>query len=290
MTLIMVQFIAVILAALGLDTIASLEDNSKWQKNLFTAFWVSGVFFILFLILGQSVLKGLPYTNAAEIEQYEKYNALAKLDELKNLRPGLLYKSGILSLLLLTVSLGLCYLASVKKLKKVALVLLITLVTFIDLYTYTGKHLKDLYPVEEREARFVTQDFDEFLLADKDNFRIYPYNMGNFRTAGEWAYYHQTIDGYSAAKLKRYDDVWKIIQGDAKNDGEVYRYLKSVYEEGGAETPTPLLDMLSTKYIIYPDSLPYAFLLNKIKPVFTSYTGDKKKKNLTAYPRAWFVD
>ena len=290
MTLIMVQIIGVILAALGLDTIASLENNSKWQKNLFTAFWVSGAFFILFLILGQSVLKGLPYTNAAEIEQYEKYNALAKLDELKSLRPGLLYKSGILSLLLLTVSLGLCYLASVKKLKKVALVLLITLVTFIDLYTYTGKHLKDLYPVEEREARFVTQDFDEFLLADKDNFRIYPYNMGNFRTAAEWAYYHQTIDGYSAAKLKRYDDVWKIIQGDAKNDGEVYRYLKSVYEEGGAETPTPLLDMLSTKYIIYPDSLPYAFLLNKIKPVFTSYTGANIYQNLTAYPRAWFVD
>jgi hypothetical protein len=290
MTLIMVQFIAVILAALGLDTIASLEDNSKWQKNLFTAFWVSGVFFILFLILGQSVFQDLQYTNAAEIAQYEKYNALAKLEELKSLRPGLLYKSGILSLLMLTVSLGFCYLASAKKLKKVALVLLITLVTFIDLYIYTGKHLKDLYPAEEREARFVTQDFDEFLLADKDNFRIYPYNMGNFRTAAEWAYYHQTIDGYSAAKLKRYDDVWKIIQGDEKNENELYRYLNGVYNKGNKEIPTPLLDMLSTKYIIYPDSLPYAFLLNKIKPVFTSYTGANIYQNLTAFPRAWFVD
>jgi len=290
MTLIMVQFIAVILAALGLDTIASLEDNSNWQKNLFTAFWVSGVFFILFLILGQSAFHDLQYTTAAEIAQYEKYNALAKLEELKSLRPGLLYKSGILSLLMLTVSLGICYLASAKKLKKVALVLLITLVTFIDLYIYTGKHLKDLYPAEEREARFVTQDFDEFLLADKDNFRIYPYNMGDFRTAGEWAYYHQTIDGYSAAKLKRYDDVWKIIQGDEKNENELYRYLNGVYKQGNKEIPTPLLDMLSTKYIIYPDSLPYAFLLNKIKPVFTSYTGANIYQNMTAYPRAWFVD
>ena len=290
MTLIMVQFIAVILAGLGLDTIASLENNSKWQKKLFTAFWISGVVFILFLILGQSIFKGLPYTNAAEIEQYQRYNALAKLEELKSLRPGMLYKSGIMSLLLLTVSLGICYLASAKKLKKVALVLLITLITFIDLYIYTGKHLKDLYPAEEREARFVAQDFDEFLLEDKDNYRIYPYNMGQIRTAGEWAYYHQTIDGYSGAKLKRYDDVWKIIQGDDKNYSEFYRYLNGVYEKGGVEIPTPLLDMLSTKYIIYPDSLPYAFLLNKIKPVFTSFSGANIYQNLTAYPRAWFVD
>ena len=104
MTLIMVQFIAVILAGLGLDTIASLENNSKWQKKLFTAFWISGVVFILFLILGQSIFKGLPYTNAAEIEQYQRYNALVKLEELKSLRPGMLYKSGIMSLLLPTVS------------------------------------------------------------------------------------------------------------------------------------------------------------------------------------------
>ncbi|MEN6444464.1 MAG: YfhO family protein [Candidatus Cloacimonas sp.] len=290
MTLIMVQFIAVLLAALGLDTIASLENNSKWQKKLFTAFWVSGVVFILFLILGKSICSGLPFTKAEEIARYKEQNALSQLASLKTMRLNMLYKSGIMSLLLLTVSIGLCYLASVKKIKKVALILLITLITFIDLYIYTGKHLKDLYPADERAARFVTQDFDQFLLEDKDNYRIYPFNMGRVRTAGEWAYYHQTIDGYSAAKLKRYDDIWKLIQGDEKNDGEFLRYLKGVYAKGGIETPTPILDMLATRYIVFPDSLPYASLLNKIKPVFSSYTGANIYQNLTAYPRAWFVD
>jgi len=114
--------------------------------------------------------------------------------------------------------------------------------------------------------------------------------MGRVRTAGEWAYYHQTIDGYSAAKLKRYDDIWKLIQGDAKNDGEFLRYLIGVYEKGGIETPTPILDMLATRYIVFPDSLPYASLLTKIRPVFSSYTGANIYQNLTAYPRAWFVD
>lgn len=290
MTLIMVQFIAVILAALGLDTIATLNNNSRWQKNLFTAFWVSGAVFFLFLILGKSIFSGLPFTNAEEIAHYQTKNALAQLESLKTMRLNMLYKSGIMSLLLLTVSFGICYLASAKKLKTVALVMLITLISFIDLYIYTGKHLKDLYPAEEREARFVAQDFDQFLLEDKDNYRIYPFNMGRVRTAGEWAYYHQTIDGYSAAKLKRYDDIWKLIQGDAKNDGEFLRYLIGVYEKGGIETPTPILDMLATRYIVFPDSLPYASLLTKIRPVFSSYTGANIYQNLTAYPRAWFVD
>ncbi|MDD3870120.1 MAG: YfhO family protein [Candidatus Cloacimonetes bacterium] len=290
MTLIMVQFIAVILAALGLDTIATLNNNSRWQKNLFTAFWVSGAVFFLFLILGKSIFSGLPFTNAEEIARYQTKNALAQLESLKTMRLNMLYKSGIMSLLLLTVSFGICYLASAKKLKTVALVMLITLISFIDLYIYTGKHLKDLYPAEEREARFVAQDFDQFLLEDKDNYRIYPFNMGRVRTAGEWAYYHQTIDGYSAAKLKRYDDIWKLIQGDAKNDGEFLRYLIGVYEKGGIETPTPILDMLATRYIVFPDSLPYASFLTKIRPVFSSYTGANIYQNLTAYPRAWFVD
>ncbi len=46
-----------IVTGLGLDTVASLENNSKWQKKLFTAFWISGVVFILFLILGQSIFQ-----------------------------------------------------------------------------------------------------------------------------------------------------------------------------------------------------------------------------------------
>lgn len=240
--------------------------------------------------MGKSIFSGLPFTNAEEIARYQTKNALAQLESLKTMRLNMLYKSGIMSLLLLTVSFGICYLASAKKLKTVALVMLITLISFIDLYIYTGKHLKDLYPAEEREARFVAQDFDQFLLEDKDNYRIYPFNMGRVRTAGEWAYYHQTIDGYSAAKLKRYDDIWKLIQGDAKNDGEFLRYLIGVYEKGGIETPTPILDMLATRYIVFPDSLPYASFLTKIRPVFSSYTGANIYQNLTAYPRAWFVD
>jgi len=290
MILAMVQFNAVILAALGLDGLLEKAGNQTWQKNLFKAFWISGAIFVLFLLLGRSVFSSLPFTSAAETARLQANNAMSQLTQMKDMRLGMLYKSGILSLLFLTISMGLSYLYSAKKLKQTALVLLLTLITFIDLYLYTGKYLKDIYPASERTARFEMQDFDQFLLEDKDNFRIYPFNMGQIRPAGEWAYYHQSIDGYSAAKLKRYDEVLKLIQGGEQGDGELVRYLKGVYEGGGKETPTPVLDMLNTKYFIYPDSLPYANLLQQIKPVFGSYTGAYIYQNLKAMPRAWFVD
>lgn len=290
MILTMVQFNAVILAALGLDGLLEKEGNTAWQKNLFKAFWISGAVFVAFMLLAKSVFASLPFTTAAETARLQANNAMSQLAEVKAMRLGMLYKSGILSLLFLTVSMGLSYLYSAKKLKQTALILLLTIITFIDLYLYTGKYLKDLYPASERTARFEMQDFDQFLLEDKDNYRIYPFNMGQIRPAGEWAYYHQSIDGYSAAKLKRYDEVLKLIQGGEKGDGELIRYLKGIYEGGGKETATPILDMLSTKYFIYPDSLPYANMLQQIEPVFGSYTGANVYRNRFAYPRAWFVD
>ncbi|MDY0150677.1 MAG: YfhO family protein [Candidatus Cloacimonas sp.] len=288
MILIMVQINAVLLAALGMDSIVAAEGNKIWEKRLFKVFWISGVVFLVYLVAAKTFFKGLPFTNPAEIQYYTANNALSQLQELKPLRLEMLVKSGILSLLFLTIGMGLAYLFSAKKLKAPVFIMLITVLCFVDVFIYTGKYLKDLYPASERTARFEMQDYDQFLLQNTDNHRIFPFNMN--RPAGEWAYYHQTIDGYSAAKLKRYDDILKLVKGDGKVDGELVRYLKGVYQSGGKETPTPVLDMLSTKYFIYPDSLPYANLLQKIKPVFSSYSGANIYQNLSALPRAWFVD
>lgn len=290
MILTMVQINAVLLAALGLDGLLAKEGDSVWQKGLFKAFWICGIIFLLWVVAAKTIFAGLPFTTPREMQTLQANNAMAQLGTIKAMRLDMLVKSGIISLLFLTIGMGLSYLFSSKKLKAPIFMLLITLLCFTDLFIYTGKHLKDLYPASDRTARFEMQDFDQFLLEDNSNYRIYPFNMNNIRPAGEWAYYHQTIDGYSAAKLKRYDDVLKLVQGGAGGDGEFVRYLKGVYESGGVETPTPVLDMLSTKYFVYPDSLPYAAMLKKIRPAFSSYSGVNVYQNLTALPRAWFVD
>lgn len=290
MSLIIVQFNAVILAALGLKTVIDNAGNNLWKKRYFKLFWISGVVFLLWLFFAKSIFSALPFTTATEQIRYQEANALNQLEGLKALRLDALAKSGILAFMFLSVSMGLAYLCSIKRLKSSSFVILITLITFIDLWAYTGKHLKQetLQHVSARQTQFKMQDYDQFLLNDDENFRIYPFNTNQIRSPGEWAYFHQSIEGYSAAKLKRYDDVLKVINGSGNRDGEVIRYLKGVFQQGGVEKPTPVMNMLSTKYIIVPDSLPYGSLLQNLRPLY--YNGRLSiYENLMHLPRAWFV-
>lgn len=290
MTLTIVQFNAVILAALGLKSVLDNAGNSSWQRRYQSLFWICGAIFILWLIFARSLFAGLPFTTLTEQARYQEANALSQLENLKALRLDALAKSGVLAFMLLAVSMGLTYLASLKKLKAVFFVFLITLITFIDLWVYTGQHLKaeSLHHISARQTQFKLQDYDQFLLQDEQNYRIYPFNTNQIRAAGEWAYYHQSIEGYSAAKLKRYDDVLKVINGDGSRDGEFIRYLRGVFQQQSVENPTPVMDMLSTKYIIVPDSLPYGSFLQNLRPVY--YDGQLSiYENLMHMPRAWFA-
>ncbi|MDD3535707.1 MAG: YfhO family protein [Candidatus Cloacimonetes bacterium] len=286
MTLVIVQFNAVILAGLGLQQIQENIGNPRWQKIYQRLFWIMGGIYILWLVAAKSIFSGLPFSTAAEIAQYEQAGALSRLAGVRELRLGLLVKSGTLSLLFLTVSLGLIYLSSIKKIKPAYLFILLSIICFADLWPYTGKHLKKAYmrPVSEREVYFQMQDYDRFLLSQEGNFRIFPIS-NNPRPAGEWAYYHQTINGYSAAKLKPYDEILGLIVGEKS---EFQRYIKGVFEEPGIELQMPVLNMLSTKYIVIPDSIPYGSRLQNLRPVFNNGKVSIYE-NLFALPRAWFV-
>ncbi len=315
MILIMVQINAVLLAALGVDTILSLSEEQKklWSKGLLKAFWICGGIFLLWLFFAKSIFGGMSLTNPTDLARLERNNLISQLPLFKEQRLNLIYTSGIISLLLLVLSLGLAWLKSVKKLPQMAFVLLLTLLAFIDLWVYTGKSLKSdtLQARQEYEDRFATQDYDRFLLQKSGNHRIYPVTSSFYaripelkeyvqypsliRQKGEWAYHHQTIDGYSAAKLRRYD---RIIENDDNPaiPSEWFRYIIGLLQ--GQETPTPVLDMLSVKYIVHADSIIGGSYANKFKQVFDSYSFDINRReqhlyiyeNTDALPRAWFVD
>lgn len=317
MILIMVQLNAVLLAALGVDTILSLDEKRQkvWSAGLLKAFAACGILFFLWLVLAKPIFGGLSFTSASDLQLLSQQGLSEMPGHIRAERLDLLHKSGIISLLLLALGIGAAWLTSIKKLPKTLFVMALTLFTFVDLWVYTGKILKkeNLQARQEYQNQFAKQDYDDFLLKDGSNFRIYPVGQSVFSNSrlehptGVWAYHHQTVTGYSAAKLKRYDDLLKLIEGDpaTQKPGEWGRLMMGMYgmqaPQLPRDVPTPVLDMLSTKYIIHPEALPndslftvnhppYDQFYKKLKPVFYGSGGVSIYENIDALPRAWFVD
>lgn len=304
MILTMVQINGVFLAALGLDTLKSKaeEEDKSYAGLLMKLFWISGGIFIIWLALAKVFFGKLSFTSAQELEYLTQHNMSAMPKDIISTRLDMLYKSGGLSLLFVTVGLGLAYLRQIGKLKHIGFMLLIIVITFLDLWLYTGKHLKELNTVQDYQNRFEARGYDQVMMEDNTPHRVYPISQSMFSQAslpkptGEWAYHHQIITGYSAAKLKRYDDLMKLIDGDAQKQrpGEWQRFILGIFQpdEGKEpdETPTPVLNMLNAKYFVHPEPLPMDSLFSQIAPVYTSEEGITVYENKDVLPRAWFVD
>lgn len=271
MILIIVQFNLAVLAAIGLSTVVekAKEQDPVFNRQFKTWFIVVAVLFVLFLVGGKGIFHGLPFTNAKELTQLQAENAMQQLDTMKAARLELLYKSGALSLMFLAAGFGLILLYIRKKLPTAVFIIVILLLSFIDLWVYTGKNLQSTEPASYNTDYYTQKDYDTYLLADKANYRIFPLNVG---MPGKWAYYHQTIQGYHGAKLKRYQEVLENCL-DAQLQQQKLNWN--------------LLNMLDVKYILFQDSLPFP----NTRAVFTSNEEQIViHQNYTALPRAWFVD
>jgi len=277
MLLVIPQFLFAVLAALGLSAIIEKykAEDKAFTRKVQTWLIVIAVLFVLFLAAGKGIFKGLPFTTEGEMAQLKQNNAIGQLPQIKEMRLNLLYKSGALSLLFLTLGMGAILLFLRKNLNKTVFLILILLIVFIDLWIYTGKSLKNIEPARFRDDYFTKRDYDEFLLSDTETYRIFPINnnmSGVSRMAAYWAYHHQTIQGYHGAKLKRYQEILENCL-DAQLRQQRINWN--------------VVNMLNTKYIVFSDTLPFI----NLQPVFTSESYEiVVHKNWSALPRAWFVD
>ena len=199
-----------------------------------------------------------------------KYSA-AQMRQLKSLRAEKMFNDGILTGIILLLSLGLIMLLGRGKIGKYPFLLLIAVIVIIDLLLIDNLFLQEITPQNRIEKHYKKTLADDFLLKDKECFRVYP--LGREFGQNRWAYYHQTIGGYHGAKLKRYQEVIENCLN--------YEFQNRIPINWN------IVNMLNTKYVLYPEKLPlenleYAFFDRKQKQ--TVY------KNTTYLPRAWFVE
>ena len=164
-----------------------------------------------------------------------------------------------------------------KKLKPAYLIGALTLLCLIDMWQVNKRYLHDDMFVEAsvREQPQPMDNTDRLILQDKGlDYRVLNLASNTFNE-NETSYYHKSIGGYHAAKLRRYQELIEAYIAP-----EMQGLMKSVAEASGDMTRVkgdsiyPVINMLNTKYFILP-------LQNNQKvPLLNPY----------AFGNAWLVD
>ena len=166
-----------------------------------------------------------------------------------------------------------------KKLRGSYAIAAIIVLCLADMWIVNKRYLNnDMFvPKSEREMPQQKTKTDEFILqdtSDEGDFRVL--NLaGNTFNENNTSYYHKSIGGYHAAKLRRYQELI-----DAYISPEMRGMMSAIAEAGGGMTKVsgdsiyPVLNMLNTKYIIVP------LQGGETVPIQNPYT----------YGNAWLVD
>ncbi len=168
-------------------------------------------------------------------------------------RKAILFTDGIRSILLVLVVLGVVWAVMYQKIKKQYGILVIGIVLLFDTVGVARRYVNDddFLPAHKVEKPFHKTAVDKQILQDKGHYRVMNLT-GNFMNDGATSYYHKSIGGYHAAKLRRYQEL--VDFHIAKNNIEVF-------------------NMLNTKYFIVP----------------TKEGGKQAQQNPEANGNAWFV-
>ncbi len=148
----------------------------------------------------------------------------------------------------------------------------IALLILADLWTVDRRYLNDRNYVKEKP-----QDTYQESVADKEIFKDTDESFRVFGLNNPWqdtnvSYFHHSIGGYHAVKLRRYQElIDHRLDLEYRNIVGALQKAQSIDDIMSVLAASPSLNMLNTRYIIYnPDQVPI--------------------RNPYAFGNAWFVD
>ena len=277
--LVIAEFTIPLLAMLALKRLVDEPDlMGKQMRWVYVSFGLTGGIALLFALMPTVFFSD--FISAAELEALKGIPAdyLAPLESnLRSIREGIFVADCWRSFWIIAIGMALLLLYRYRKLKAEYMVGAMVLLCLIDMWQVNKRYLNDGMFVEKsvREQAQPMSETDRLILRDKDlDYRVLNLASNTFNE-NETSYYHKSIGGYHAAKLRRYQDLI-----DNYIAPEMQQLMSALAKAGGDMTKVkgdsifPVLNMLNAKYFIVP------LQNNKTVPIQNPYV----------LGNAWFVD
>ena len=254
--LVIAEFTIPLLAVLALKEVMARPQLVKERaRSFYISLGLTGGIALLFALapgfffpsyvssMEMQALQGIPADQLAPL--------LANLEEI---RQSIFTSDAWRSFFVIMIGTAVLWLYGMGKLKAKVTILALAVLCLADMWSVNKRYLYDEQFVEkvQQDNSFKPTETDKAILADKTlDFRVL--NLaGNTFNENTTSYWHKSIGGYHAAKLRRYQE---MIEEHIST--EMNGVFKAVSEAGGdmqkvAPSGFPVLNMLNTRYFIFP--------------------------------------
>jgi hypothetical protein len=230
-----------ILGFLAVQEIIEAKDRTFILKKLMLSLYILGGLALLFVVVPDLILSfraedqstGISYLTQAFQNNAAMANDIAAA--IVKDRISLARMDAIRSLIFVLLTFGVVWAFIKQKLNVLTLSTVLLALTLIDMWQIDRRYLKNENFQDKIEAAQAVKprEVDQYILKDTDpDYRVFD-ATADFRSDSFNPFFHKSITGYSAARLKRYEELY------------LSQFTKNVNHD--------VLDMLNTKYIISAD-------------------------------------
>ncbi len=255
--LVIAEFTIPLLAMLALKEIFSGEvTKEKLKMPLIVSFVLTGGVALLFALMPSFFFDS--FISSSEMRALQSLPAehiQPLITNLTEMRQAVFTADAMRSFYIILAGTGILLACLYGKLKKEYTIGILLVLCLVDLWTVNKRYLNDemFVPKSERETPQEKTQTDELILRDTAlDYRVLNLASNTFNE-NETSYYHKSIGGYHAAKLRRYQEMIETYISP-----EMQRIFGAVAEANGDMTQVngdsicPVLNMLNTKYFIFP--------------------------------------
>lgn len=226
-----------VIAELAVPLLGILALNEFFNKTtaaeiklnaLKNSFYITGGIALIFTLFGTSLFDFEGLRDASYDQMLPGF-----LENIIADRKAIFFSDSLRTLIFVVTSAGVLWLFIKEKLNKNYAIIVLGTIILFDLVSVDKRYVNnaDFQNAREIEKPFAPSEIDREILNDKSHYRVANFIVDPMND-GSTSYFHNSIGGYHAAKLERYQELYDFQI--SKNNIEV-------------------LNMLNTKYFVFED-------------------------------------